>query len=233
MIQTDQNAVLFSFFGPPVLLASSTRSIPESQRGRFLSGCGLDQARLVTVQQVHKDRVLVVREGSVPDPETEADGLLTASPNFILAVKTADCIPIFLWDPERRAGGVVHAGWRGLESRILPKALQEMKQAFGSASHIVRVAFGPCIRACCYEVGPEFEARFPDFYHAPAGMGKGKMNLVACAAVQALESGVRAPNLFDSAICNACENGAFFSVRREPGTAERILSVFSLRAGGL
>jgi YfiH family protein len=83
------------------------------------------------------------------------DALLTDQPGILLSVQTADCLPILLVDPARRAVAAVHAGWRGLLQRIAEKAVGEMQRAFHSRPEELRAAIGPSIRACCYEVGQE------------------------------------------------------------------------------
>ena len=227
MIQTDPSAVVFSFFGPSVFSASSTRQVTESRRSQFLQDVGLDPKQLVVVEQVHGDGLVWASPNHRPAPKFEADGLLTASPGLVLAVKTADCIPVFLYDPQTRIGGIIHAGWRGLKGQILPKALRQLQKR-GAKAETLQAAFGPCIRKCCYEVGEEFEGLFPAFYELGSSGKKGRMDLVACARDQILGAGVRPQNVQDCGICNACENRTFFSVRREPATPERILSVFSI-----
>jgi len=101
-----------------------------------------------------------------PNPETRnpkgctGDALLTNEPGVLLSVRAADCMPILMVDPRLRAIAAVHAGWRGAARRIVEKSVGEMRRVFGSRPRDVLVAVGPCIRACCYEVGEEVTDAF-------------------------------------------------------------------------
>ncbi len=118
----------------------------------------------VLVHQVHSDRVSVVNE-DVPAGQLHCDAQITATPGLALAVKTADCIPVLLYDPQTPAVGAVHAGWRGTASRIAEKTVGAMRAQFGSDPARMHAIIGPGIGACCYEVGDEvvevFRTQFP------------------------------------------------------------------------
>src|SRR5262249_22067750 len=90
----------------------------------------------------------------------------TNRPSLLLAVQTADCVPILLVDPKSRAVAAVHAGWRGTLQRIVAKTIGKMQMQFGSGPADVLAAIGPSIGGCCYEVGTEvasaFQAQFPN-----------------------------------------------------------------------
>ena len=110
-------------------------------------------AHLVTLRQCHSDVIHAVK--APPAERVAGDALLTSTPGLLLAVRTADCLPILLADPRRRAVAVVHAGWRGTLARITQKTLGRMKMEFGTRAGDVVAALGPAIGGCCYEVGPE------------------------------------------------------------------------------
>src|SRR5438105_3804828 len=85
----------------------------------------------------------------------EGDALLEDTPGSVVAVKTADCIPVLLIDERHHAVAAVHAGWRGTVARIVPKAIAAMGERFGTGAVDLHAAIGPGIGKCCYEVGPE------------------------------------------------------------------------------
>jgi hypothetical protein len=93
------------------------------------------------------------------------DALFTEEAGILLAVKTADCLPVLMVDPKHRAVAAVHAGWRGALARVVEKAVGEMRRVCGSEPESLLAVLGPSIRACCYEVGEEveeaFQGRFP------------------------------------------------------------------------
>ncbi|HTZ99257.1 MAG TPA: peptidoglycan editing factor PgeF [Candidatus Aquilonibacter sp.] len=141
-------------------------------RGRFLRGLGAEKMRVVTLRQFHSDVVHLVAEsaGSAangsPAEAPKADALITREPGVLLAVQTADCVPILLADTKRRAIAAIHSGWRGTLARIAAKALGRMKMEFGTRPADVIAALGSGIGRCCYEVGSdvarEFDAKFAD-----------------------------------------------------------------------
>jgi polyphenol oxidase len=142
------------------------RSHVDKNRGIFLSalGCG-SNARgkrqpwpLVTLQQVHSD--VIWRVDGPGDKVLDGDGLVTATPGLLLAIQTADCLPIVLVDTKRRAAGVFHAGWRGTVKRIAEKGVGAMQLHFRSRPGDLVAAIGPGIHGCCYEVGEEVRAKF-------------------------------------------------------------------------
>jgi len=98
--------------------------------------------------------------------QAEGDALLTDAAGIMLSVRTADCLPLLLVDPKRRAVAAVHAGWRGALGCIVEKTVGEMRRVYGSDPSRLLAILGPSVRACCYAVGEEvedaFQGRFPN-----------------------------------------------------------------------
>jgi polyphenol oxidase len=144
-------------------------------RGKFFRAIGADKMRLVTLRQIHSDIVYRVDSSKAEAAEApQADALTTREPGVLLVVQTADCVPILLADPKRRAVAAIHSGWRGTLRRIAAKALGRMQLEFGTRPEDVIAALGPGIGRCCYEVGSdvarEFHAQFPnagDWFDGP------------------------------------------------------------------
>jgi polyphenol oxidase len=136
----------------------------ETNRRAFLEALGSEKFSLVSLRQIHSDVVCVV--DSAPSEPPAGDALLTHVPGLLLAIQTADCIPILLVDARHRAVAAVHAGWRGTLARIAAKAVGRMQMQFGSSPAELLAALGPGIHPCCYEVGPDvvgqFAAQFPE-----------------------------------------------------------------------
>src|SRR5262249_24905167 len=97
---------------------------------------------------------------SVPQAGLAGDGMITATPGLLLAIQTADCLPVIIVDTKRRAVGVFHAGWRGAVKRIVEKGVGEMNRCFGSSRRELKAAIGPGVHGCCYEVGEEVRTKF-------------------------------------------------------------------------
>src|SRR5687767_11102134 len=108
---------------------------------------------LVTLKQVHSDVVHFVER--TPGGPLIGDGLLTNKPGLVIAVGTADCLPILIADPVHKAVGAFHAGWRGTLARIVEKGIGEMRRRFRSDPAALQAAIGPGIHGCCYAVGNE------------------------------------------------------------------------------
>jgi len=136
-------------------------------RKNFFAAIGAGKMRVVTLRQIHSDiphRIDAAFAKASQPPQ--GDALFTRDPGILLAVQTADCVPILLADTKRHAIAAIHAGWRGTLRRIAAKALGRMQMEFGTRPEDVIAALGPGIGRCCYEVGSdvarEFHAQFPN-----------------------------------------------------------------------
>jgi polyphenol oxidase len=168
-----------------------------------------------TVRQVHSDRV-VFAEG--PGMHGEADALMTDRSGFALAIRTADCVPILIADPENHAVAAVHAGWRGTVTAILAKTLAEMSKRFGTKPEKVLVAIGPAIGPCCFEVGPEVAVQFGQVAE------KTHVDLIEANRGHALAAGVPVSQITVSGHCTRCEPTLFHSFRRDREQSGRMVS---------
>lgn len=198
---------------------------------------------LVTVGQVHSAAVrdLEVEEGPWMTAEgkaaLEGDGLVSASAGRLLAILTADCVPVLVADTRTHAVGAFHAGWRGTLGRIVQRGVAMMEERYRSRAEDLVAAIGPCIGACCFEVGEDvweaFGAEFADaaelFVRVPGSAGKFRMDLVEANRRQMVAAGVRAGQVSVAGECTACaraEDGRrrFYSYRAEGGRCGRMLS---------
>jgi len=205
-----------------------------SNRQNFLLSLGIDYRDMVCARQIHSSCVRYVKEEdkgrgalsydtSIPD----TDALVTDRENLPLAVFTADCLSIFLYDPLTPAIGLVHAGWRSTKENIAAKAVQLMQERFNSKPSSLYVGFGPAIRSCCYEVGADFRDLFS--YGLIERNNRYYLDLAGINRKQALDSGVLKDNILDSAICTSCRNAEFFSYRKEGASCGRMMSVIMLK----
>jgi hypothetical protein len=168
---------------------------------------------VVHSRQVHGCDVHAVPEApespEAPALLAPADGHVSDRPGVVLAVTAADCVPVFLVDPERRVVGAVHAGWRGAAAGVLERALSELTERFGSSPADVRVHFGPAICGSCYEVGPEvFEA-----LGLRAPTGPTPIDLRAALSARAVRAGIRPTSITVSTHCTRCTGSELFSHR--------------------
>lgn len=173
-----------------------------------------------TLHQIHSDICVAARSrtGVLGD----GDALLENTPAHLVAVKTADCVPILLADEEHRAVAAVHAGWRGTVRGIVQHALRAMQDEFGTRPAHVRAAIGPGIGKCCYEVGPEVAAEFGE-------TGPCHVDLVETNRRQLAESGVLESRIYVANLCTKCGVNDFHSYRRDKERAGRMLSFVGVR----
>jgi hypothetical protein len=113
---------------------------------------------LITLRQIHSDLIHCVTE--VPKDQLAGDGLITRTPGLLLAIQTADCLPVIVADTRHHAIGVFHAGWRGTVQRIVEKGVGEMRRCFGTQPKDIYATIGPGVHNCCYQVGQEVRDRF-------------------------------------------------------------------------
>ncbi len=180
----------------------------------------------VVAEQIHGASLAAVESPNAIRPLPGCDGLLTQQPNLLLVVRTADCLPLFLWDPVQRVVGVVHAGWCGLARQVPMKLIAFAQQTYRSRPQDVWVGIGPAIHACCYEVGQEFGASFASYLDSRGG--RLHCDLIRCATDQLMAAGVAPSRILDAGCCTACEAGRWYSLRKEGGLEQRLLSFITL-----
>ncbi|MCX6622651.1 MAG: polyphenol oxidase family protein, partial [Acidobacteria bacterium] len=147
----------------------------------------------------------------------------------VVAIRTADCVPILLVDPEHRAVGAIHAGWRGTVADVAGAAISAMTSAFGTEVRHVWAAIGPAIGRCCFEVGPEVAMQFQQLFPERMDLSeKTKLDLVAGNYRRLVAAGVPAAQISSAPPCTFCTPGQFHSWRREQ-SAGRMVSVAGIR----
>ena len=161
-------------------------------------------------------RGLVILEG--------ADGHATNAPGLLLAVTVADCIPVYLLDPVRRAVALLHAGWRGVAAGILTKAI-EMLRGNGTRVENLLVHCGVGICGLCYEVKSEV---FLACGVAAPVEGRGPLDLRGVLSEQALNTGV--DKVSTSQFCSRHDGSLFLSHRGSAGADGRMVAYFGLPA---
>jgi YfiH family protein len=183
--------------------------------GTRLSDIPARFANLATLRQIHSSSCVAAegRNGILG----EGDAVLENAPGSVVAIKTADCIPVLLVDPRSRAVAAVHAGWRGTAAQIVTRAAEAMARRFGTSAEDLHAAIGPGIGACCYEVGPEVREQF-------GGQGRGPLDLAAENVRQLEKAGVTRARIYASNLCTMCRNREFHSFRRDKDAAGRMYS---------
>jgi len=181
-----------------------------------------DRGRLLLLRQVHGATVLEAPWMGTP----EADAAVSVSPGWLLGVETADCLPVLLVDPRRRAVAVAHAGWRGTAAGVVRQAVEALV-ARGSLPGDLVAALGPGIGPCCYEVGEELRAALgPDgaAFFAPGPRGRPHLDVRAANVRQLVDAGVRPEGIHHLDECTACRADLYPSYRRDGKGGGRMIS---------
>ena len=182
------------------------------------------------VKQIHSARVITAEQWQ---PRMEADGVAANSAETRLAVKTADCVPLLLLDPVRRAVAAVHAGWRGTVQGIAAEAVRLMGERYGCHPEDLLAALGPAIGECCYEVGPEVAVQFRDWFPERNDLGRRtRIDLRRALQRQLLAAGLGMAHIDVAEACTCCGGPQFHSWRRDGAGAGRMFSVIALRRAG-
>jgi len=204
-----------------------------ANRQGFLSSLGIAYRDLACANQVHEDAVACVRQedkgkGALDhqDAFSQTDALITRERDVPLAVFTADCLSVFLYDPVKQVAGVAHAGWRSSRKRIVEKTARLMAKEFNSQAIDIMAGFGPAIGPCCYEVGAEFRDYFD--YGITQRQGKYYLDLAQVNRSQLIEAGLKEENISSRASCTFCSKD-FFSYRRQGSSCGRMMSVIMLK----
>jgi YfiH family protein len=206
------------------MVGDDTHAVSENwRRVRFALGENLQIARM---RQVHGNRVAVA--GSRALQVGEADAMVSDAPGVALAVLTADCVPLLFVAPERRAVAVAHAGWRGTAAQVVPATVARLQKLYGVRPEDLRVALGPAIAGCCYEVDASVAAQFRAIDAAAVtanGADKAKVDLRAINVALLQRAGVRAASITVVGPCTQCAAHDYFSHRAHAGRTGRQLSV--------
>ena len=245
---------------PGLVHGFGTRSLDLAALRRLAarSGC-----RVVQLDQVHSAEIIVVGGGGpglspgvefrrtrprlisageyarIPrkgSRRPKGDALVTDRSGLLLAVRTADCLPAFIVDPEKRVCAAVHAGWRGTRSRIMERAVDVLVSRFGCRPRSLLAAFGPCIGAACYEVGLDVRGEFAAaglalsvFRPSPRRSGVFLLDLAAANRRQLLGRGLAARRIFPSPSCTRCD-ARLFSFRRDRDATARLYNFIGFRS---
>jgi YfiH family protein len=210
---------------------------PSSPVGRdaipLLAERGLARAPVAFLSQVHGAQAVRVERGG---PAGRGDVLATGQPGLPLAVFTADCLSIILYDPIRRGLAAAHAGWRGTVQGVARAAVEALVAAGGAPEDFL-AGIGPSIGPCCYEVDrPVVEplsAAFPERWAAwvrPAAPGRWMLDLWRANEDQLRAAGLRPERIDNPRLCTACRTDLFFSYRRGRGQG-RLVAIAALPDG--
>ncbi len=175
---------------------------------------GISSKKQVFLDQVHGDRVL--RVDNYPDKDSvtygKADGIITGLPGLSLVIRTADCVPVFAYDPVNRIMGASHSGWKGTMLKITSRMVEMMCGEYGSERGNISIFILPSIGPDSYEVKNDVADNFSGFTNLVSQ--KIYLNLWKHIETSLLETGIREENIFNSGKCTVINNREFFSHRK-------------------
>ncbi|HEY0659135.1 MAG TPA: peptidoglycan editing factor PgeF [Pyrinomonadaceae bacterium] len=193
---------------------------------------------LTTVWQVHGDKIRIVKtEKDIQNTEEKFDALVSDVPNILIGVKTADCVPILLGDRKNKAFAAIHAGWRGTVESIARKAIEKMRENYGTKPQDLICAIGPAASCKNYEVGKDVIDAFEEKFSTSGKLfvetrkNHALIDLHRANKEQLIDSGVASENIFTAPFCTLERTDLFFSYRKEKilyGKTGRLLSVIGI-----
>lgn len=196
-------------------------------------------SNLVWSRQIHKNNVAIIdktyQKPDISKGLENYDGFVTSNPNVTLCIFTADCAPVLLCDKKAGVIGALHCGWKPLCADIIKIGIEEM-QKLGACPDHIQAAIGPCIKECCFEVGPEVTCAldkllgidaFKTYAHSSVG-NKYMANLQAAAKTRLKQLGLADKNIFTVNECANCNHDKYFSYRHDKGKTGRMASIIKL-----
>jgi len=225
----------------------STRQLSLSDPpGPGWLAASVESRSVASVRQVHGRHVVVVRDGAGPGEGAEADVLVSGDPAIAVSVRAADCVPLLMADRTRGVVAAVHAGWRGTAAGAAVAAVEALGREFGSRPADLVAAIGPCIGACCYEVGSELVDAFAAAGHErhlidrwfvsrppPRGTripGRLHLDVGGANRDQLVLAGVPEDQIHVSALCTAMHLDVLTSYRAEKDRAGRLVAAIRATA---
>ena len=234
ILKTDFIQVAHAFFTTREAVMKSkepeTVEIVEQNKHDVASYLNVNLRNFVSPTQTHSANIQEAKEGILDYPDT--DGLILTNPKLAIYLNFADCTPLIFYDEFQNIGAVSHAGWRGTAQKIGVKTVERMINHYGSAAENIKVVIGPAISLCCYDVGEEVLNKLSETVKNFDGLsemhdGKIFVDLKGINKRQLNEVGVGKIEVCP--YCTVCDNGYFYSYRKENGTSNRHSAVLKLR----
>src|SRR6185295_17808702 len=199
----------------------SKENVLENRR-RFLKAIDSEQAAVVTANQTHSiDRVAILSLEQAGGPQPDSDAMVSRLRGVLLAIQTADCLPVLIGDPVTGVMAAIHAGWRGTAGRITERTVADLMQQ-GVNPRTAIAALGPAACPECYEVGPDVIDRYKKEFGYWRTLfadlrenGKANLDIYAANIQQLIFCGFTEERIHVAEHCTMHENDLFFSYRRE------------------
>lgn len=203
----------------------------EKRRERFSA-----RKKVALLKQLHGDRIIEVKSDSLVQNGAfyfagEADGMMTNERGLMLAIQSADCAGVLLYDEHNKAVAALHAGRKGAGLNILGKCAAKMADRYGTKPQNLIMYVGAHIRGCCYELPFETAKEFEKYENAVTQRdGRSYLDIAKVLLYQAKTVGIKPQNIEISPSCTSCQSQKYFSYRAENGKCGRMLTAIGLKA---
>ena len=210
----------------------------------ILDALGINYQKVVSAQQVHKDKITIVKKEDkakgafkYSNGIAESDALITNIPGIPLLMCYADCVPIIILDPIEKVIALIHSGRRGTELEITLKTLIKMKKIFGTKPSYCLAAIFPSIGPCCYNFRNRNKIndywlnkdKFSGELIYKQNKDKWSLDLKKANYLQLIKVGLQEKNIFVNELCTSDNPEYFFSYRRDKGKTGRMAAIIMLK----
>jgi YfiH family protein len=199
----------------------------DRNRSRLAEVFGISSEKIIFPVQTHSNHIKIVTASTKAEDIEDTDAILTNEKGIMISVMSADCVPVLLYDHEKKVAAAIHAGWRGTMAEIVKLTVEKMKDVFDTKPSSIRAGIGPSISDEVYEVGEEVIKAVEKVYGSKEGIisreqnGKGFCNLWEANRIQLVKAGVLPGNIEVAGICTYKNSDTFFSYRKDGVKAGR------------
>ncbi|MBD3223676.1 MAG: peptidoglycan editing factor PgeF [Caldithrix sp.] len=198
----------------------------RKNRNLFYKSLHIIEDQIVYPQQVHGDHVAYcTKPGTVP----HCDALITDRKSLFLSIQTADCFPVFLFDPATESVGLIHSGWRGTSEDIVGKTILKMQNTFNAIPSNLIAAIGPGVQQRCYQVDSKTAHHFEARFYKDDGPGHYLLDIQSVLVEQLVSRGVHRSKIELDDTCTHCADHLYYSYRRDGLNAGRMMGIIGMR----
>jgi len=199
----------------------------QKNRNLYFNYLAIPQDRLVFPVQIHSDNIQIVDSPGVIE---YCDALITQTPNLYLTIQTADCFPIFVFDPVTQTAAIIHSGWKGAAQNIAGKTIRKMKTGLNVDPNNLLAAIGPGIQMKNFQVDASVYNQFDSKYFKPDGPGHYKMDLQLAIFDQLISAGLNTQQIERNTDCTYEKSDLYYSYRRDGHYSGRMMGIIGIRS---
>ncbi len=199
----------------------------QKNREIFLNYLSIPRDRLVFPVQIHSDNIQII---NTPGIVKNCDALITQTPNLYITIQTADCFPIFIFDPITLTVAIIHSGWKGAAANIAGKTIRKMKDSLNINPDNLLAAVGPGVQMKNFQVDDPVYSQFESKYFLSDGPGHYKMDLQQAIFDQLIDAGLSAQQIERNTDCTYEKSDLYYSYRRDSQNSGRMMGVIGLQS---